>query len=104
MEEADGRRWGCFQVGDRSEETFLRLLEQLPEAGRYRSDDYKVYGFLPRNRHVRGKGGVVNRNEGTHSRLRDRLRRLQRETKGYSKSVGMLRDSVALVYLKLGLI
>ena len=46
----------------------------------------------------------MNRNEGTHSRLRDRLRRLQRSTKGYSKSVGMLRDSIALVYLNLGLI
>lgn len=101
---ADGRRWGCFEVGDRSEETFSRLLEQLPEALRYRSDDYVVYGLLPRNRHVPGKGGEVNRNEGTHSRLRDRLRRLQRKTKGYSKSVAMLRDSIALIYLKLGLI
>ena len=104
VEEADGRCWGCFEVGDRSEETFSRMLTQLPEAGRYRSDDYVVYGLLPRNRHVAGKGGAVNRNEGTHSRLRDRLRRLQRRTKGYSKSVEMLRDSIALVYLKLGLI
>ena len=101
VEEADGRRWGCFEVGDRSEETFSRLLERLPEALRYRSDGYAVYGLLPRNRHVPGKGGEVNRNEGTHSRLRDRL---QRQTKRYSKSVAMLRDSIALVYLKLGLI
>ena len=104
VEEADGRCWGCFEAGDRSEETFSRLLERLPEASRYRSDDYVVYGLLPRDRHVPGKGGEVNRNEGTHSRLRDRLRRLQRKTKGYSKSVEMLRDSIALVYLKLGLI
>ena len=104
VEEADGSRWGCFEVGDRSEETFSKLLLQLPEALRYRSDDYVVYGLLPRNRHVPGKGGGVNRNEGTHSRLRNRLRRLQRSTKGYSKRVAMLRDSVALVYLKLGLI
>ena len=104
VEEADGKRWGCFQVGDRSEETFSRLLGQLPEAGKYRSDEYVVYGLLPRNRHVPGKGGEVNRNEGNHSQLRDRLRRLQRKTKGYSKSVGLLRDSIALVYLKLGLI
>ena len=104
VEAANGSRWGCFEVGNRSEETFSRLLAQLPEAVRYRSDDYVVYGLLPRNRHVPGKGGEVNRNEGTHSRLRDRLRRLQRRTKGYSKSVAMLRDSIALVYLKLGLI
>ena len=104
VEEADGRRWSCFEVGDRSEETFSKLLSQLPEARRYRSDDYVVYGLLPCNRHVVGKGGEVNRNEGTHSRLRDRLRRLQRSTKGYSKSVGMLWDSIALLYLNLGLI
>ena len=91
VEEADGSRWGCFEVGDHSEETCSRLLLQLPETGRYRSDDYAVYGRLPRNRHVPGKGGEVNRNEGTHSRLRDRLRRLQRKTKWYSKSVAMLR-------------
>ncbi len=55
--EADGRRWGCFEVGDRSEETPSRLLMQLPEAGRYRSVDYMVYGLLPRNRRLVGKGG-----------------------------------------------
>ena len=104
VEEGDGRCWGCFEVGHRSEETFSRLLSQLPEARRYRSDDYMVYGLPPRDRHVAGKGGAVNRNEGTHSRLRDRLRRLQRRTEGCSKSVEMLRDSIALVYLKLGLI
>ena len=37
---ADGRRWSCFEVGGRSEETFSKLLSQLPEARRYRSDDY----------------------------------------------------------------
>ena len=65
---------------------------------------YQVYDFLPRNRHVAGKGSEVNRNEGVHSQLRDRLRRLQRKTKGYTKSLAMLRGSVALVYLKLNLI
>lgn len=39
-----------------------------------------------------------------YSQLEDRLRRLQRKTKGYSKSVAMLRGSIALIYLKLGLI
>ena len=104
VEEVNGQRWGCFAVGNRSEAAFLQLLAQLPEAERYRSDHYRVYDFLPRNRHVAGKGSEVNRNEGVHSQLRDRLRRLQRKTKGYTKSLAMLRDSVALVYLKLGLI
>lgn len=104
VEEVNGQRWSCFAVGDRSEATFLRLLEQLPQAERYRSDNYSVYRFLPQNRHVVGKGSEVNRNEGVHSQLRDRLRRLQRKTKGYTKGRTMLRDSVALVYLKLDLI
>ena len=43
------------------------MPEGLPEASTCRSDDYAVYGLLPRNRHVPGKGGEVNRNEGTHS-------------------------------------
>ena len=104
IEEADGRRWVDFEVGNRSEATLLRLYERLQEAAQYRSDDYKVYGWLPRNRHLAGKGGAVNRNEGIHSVLRDRLRRLQRRTKGYNKSLAMLRDSIALVCLRQGLI
>ena len=41
VEERDGRRWGCFEVRDRSEAIFLRLYEQLPEAELYRSGDYR---------------------------------------------------------------
>lgn len=104
VEERDGSRWVDFEVGDRSEETFLRLYSRLPEAGLYRSDAYQVYDWLPADRHEVGKGGAVNRNEGLHSRLRDRINRLHRKTKGYSKSVAMLSDSIALVCLKLGLI
>lgn len=104
VEERDGSRWVDFEVGDRSEETFLRLYGRLPEAGLYRSDAYQVYDWLPADRHEVGKGGAVNRNEGLHSRLRDRINRLHRKTKGYSKSVAMLSDSIALVCLRLGLI
>ena len=103
VEEADGSRWVDFQVGDRSERTFLKLYRRLPEAKRYRSDHYQVYQWLPRNRHVAGKGGEVNWNEGLHSRFRDRLKRLGRKTKGYTKRVALLRDSIALVCLQLGL-
>ena len=55
VEEVDGSRWYDYEVGDRSEETFLRLYERLPEAEMYRSDEYKVYGWLPVNRHRVGK-------------------------------------------------
>ena len=51
--------------------TFLRLYERLPEAERYYSDDYGVYGsWLPAERHIVGKGKLANRNEGLHSEYR----------------------------------
>ena len=104
VEESDGRWWVDFAVGDRSEATFLELYARLPEAQRYVSDAYWAYEWLPQDRHVVGKGLEANRNEGLHSVLRDKLNRLHRRTKGYSKSVTMLRDSIALVCLRLGLI
>ena len=98
VREADGSRWVDFEVGDRSEETFLRLYERLPEAGLYRSDAYQVYlGWFPPERHVTGKGGAVNWNEGLHSVWRGKLNRLMRRTKGYTKRVEMLVYSLALV-------
>ena len=42
----------------------------------------------------------MNRNEETHSRLLDRLRRLQRRNKGYSNSMAILRGSIALIDLE----
>ena len=72
-EDQDGSRRADFEVGDRSETAFLRLYEGLPEAERYCSDGYEVYGWLPSDRHEVGKGGPVNWNEGLHSRLPHRL-------------------------------
>ena len=101
VEEEDGSKWMDYEVGDRSEKTFLRLYERLPDAKKYRSDEYNVYGWLPRNLHKVGKGSEVNRNEGLHSVLRGKLNRLVRSTKGYSKSIEMLTGSLALVCLRL---
>ena len=56
VEEGDGSRWMDYEVGDRGEETFLRLYERLPDAKRYRSDDYNVYRRLPSRIHKVGKG------------------------------------------------
>ena len=65
--ETDGSRWVDFELGDRSEATFLRLYERLPEARLYGTDGYRVYGELPPDCHQVGKGGAVNRNGGLHS-------------------------------------
>ena len=95
---ADGRRQVDFELGGRGEAAFLRLYGRLPEAETYCSDAYVVYqSWLPPERHRAGKGGPVNRNEGLHSRLRGKLKRLMRQTKGYSKDGTMLAGSVALV-------
>ena len=44
VEERDGSRWIDFEVGGRDEATFMRLLERLPDAERYETDAYGVYG------------------------------------------------------------
>ncbi len=54
--------------------------------------------WLPRDRHVIVKGGAVNWNEGLHSKLRSKLNRLARRTKGYTKSVEMLKHLLAIVF------
>ena len=104
VREAGGGRWVDFEAGDRSEGTFLRLYERLPEAGLYRSGAYPVYaGWFPPERRAVGKGGAVNWNEGLRSVWRGKLNRLMRRpalvrmTKGYTKSVEMLVYSLALV-------
>ena len=96
VEEGDGSRWADFEVDDRSEATFLRLYERLPEDRLYCTDAYRVYGWLPADRHQVGKVGAVNWNEGLHSWCRVRLNRLHRRMKGYTKNVAMLRCSLAL--------
>ena len=52
----------------------------------YETDAYGMYGALPVNKHVVGKYGAVNRNEGLHSVLRGKLNKLVRRAKGYSKT------------------
>ena len=98
VKEIDGIRWQMYEVGGRDESAFSRLLEQMPDADRYETDAYGVYQWLPCDRHVIGKGGAVNWNEGLHSKLRSKLNRLVRRTKGYTKSVDMLKHLLAIVF------
>ena len=98
VEEPDGVRWRMYEVGGRDESAFSRLLDRLPGADKYEMDAYPVYEWLPRDRHAIGKGGAVNWNEGLHSKLRSKLNRLVRRTKGYTKSVEMLKHLLAVVF------
>ncbi len=100
VEEEDGRTWAVCEVGDWSEETFLKLYNRLPEAEMHITDGYRVYDWLSHDRHVVGKGRETNRNEEKHSVLRGKLNRLTRRTKGYTKSEEILRGSVALICLQ----
>ena len=104
VEEPDGRRWTDFEMVGREARPFLRLYGRLPEAELYYSDGYRVYDWLPADRHLVGKGGAVNRNEGLHSFWRGKLNRLRRRTKGYSKRGAALRARLALAWVRHGLI
>ena len=99
IEKTDGWRWADFEVGSRGgAETLLRLYARLPEAKLHRSDGLRVYReWLPAGRHVVGKGGAVNWNEGLHSECRTQLNRLGRRTKGCRESRDLLECSLALV-------
>ena len=66
MGERDGVRWRIYELDGKDESAFSRLLDRLPGADRYETDAYPVYEWLPLDRHVMGKGGAVNRNEGMH--------------------------------------
>ncbi|WP_425609132.1 IS1 family transposase [Venenivibrio stagnispumantis] len=68
-------------------------------AKEYHTDGYRIYkSWLNRKQHKISKFGKTNRNEGLHSRLRDRLKRLQRKTKEYSKNINALRYALAIVF------
>lgn len=91
--------WFC--VGDRDEKTFEPFYESMPKANTYYTDDYNVYQeVIAQGRHQIGKGKKTNRNETLHSLLRDRLARLKRQTKAYTRSPTMLAYSIALVLWK----
>ena len=63
-----------------------------------RGDGYRVYKWLPHYKHVVGKYGVVNWNEGLHSMLRGKLNRLVRRTKSCAKSVETPMKLLALAF------
>ena len=91
-------RWMAFEAGCRDESTFMRLLGRLPDAERYETEAYGVYGALPVNKHVVGKYGAVNWREGLYSMLRGKMNRLVRRTKGCAKSVEMPANLLTLVF------
>ena len=58
IERAGLRPLRAYEVGDRDESAFSRLLDRLKGAEMYEADDYPVYGVgeLLRDRHMIGSG------------------------------------------------
>ena len=88
VEERYGSRGIDFEVGGRDEATFLRLMECLPDAERYETDAYGVYGALPGNKHVVGKYGAVNWNEGVAFDTAREVESVSASDKGMRKERG----------------
>ncbi|AAC07115.1 IS1 family transposase [Aquifex aeolicus] len=96
VELKDGTIKKFLFAGDRSLRTFLKILAKMPEAEEYETDAYRVYEWLPRDRHIVRKYGRVNRNEALHSKLRDKLVAFKRKTKAFFRSFLYLRYALAL--------
>ncbi len=88
VEERDGVRWRMYEVGDRDVSAFSRLLDRLPGADRYETDAYPVYEWLPRDRHIVGKGGAVNWNEWLALQVEEQAEQACEEYKGLHKERG----------------
>ena len=72
------------------------MWEKIPIAKKYYSDGYEVYAEnLPSSKLEIGKKGI-NRNESLHAVLRDRISRLKRRTRSYSKSEKALSCHIAI--------
>ena len=88
------------EVSSRDEAIFMRLLKRLPDAERYETDAYGVYGALPVNKHAVGKYGEANWHDGQRTMLRGKLNRLARRTKGCAKIVEMSVNPLAPVFAR----
>ncbi len=76
--------------GARSKKTLKKLLKKLASFNVvfWCTDNFKAYSLLPKNQHVVGKT-FTQRIERENLTLRNRLKRLNRKTLGYSKSPKM---------------
>ena len=57
VEERDCLRWRLYEVGERDESAFSRLLQRLSGIDMHGTDAYPACEWLPRPRHVIGRAG-----------------------------------------------
>ncbi|WP_187655748.1 IS1 family transposase, partial [Xenorhabdus sp. PB62.4] len=77
-------------LGRRSKKTLKKLLKKLSRfnVAFWCTDKFKAYNMLPENTHLVGKS-FTQRIERENLTLRNRIKRLNRKTLGYSKSPEM---------------
>lgn len=91
----------CWELGDRTDETCLRLLNKLTEClvMRYCTDRWESYRkLLPPAKHWVGKGGT-HHIERNNLNFRTHIKRLQRETICFSKEDDM-HEAVTKLYIR----
>ena len=74
------------------------LYERLPDAERYESDGYRVYEWLPHNKHVAGKGRRSEPERGIAFDAARQVERLAARAEGHTKSVEMPVNPLAPVF------
>lgn len=86
--------------GRRSKKTFRKLLKRLSgfNIAFLYTDNFSAYDILPNKKHITGKR-YTQRIERENLNLRNRLKRLNRKTLGYSKSTEM-RDKVIGTFIE----
>ncbi|MBC3382239.1 IS1 family transposase [Serratia fonticola] len=84
------KRIVAHAFGRRSKKTFRKLLKLLVgfNVAFWCTDNFSAYDMLPNEKHITGKL-YTQRIERENLNLRNRLKRLNRKTLGYSKSVEM---------------
>ena len=95
----DNIRLRIFDAGDRDDSALPRLLEWLPKSDMRESGNaYRVYDWLPRDRHMIGKSNAVNRNKALRSNLLRNLNYLPMRTRRCAKSADTLIRSLAIAF------
>ncbi len=86
--------------GRRSKKTFRKLLKRLSgfNVTFWCADNFSAYDILPNEKHITGKL-YTQRIERLSLTIRNRLKRLNRKTLGYSKSTEM-HDKVIGIFIE----
>lgn len=90
-----------FEVGDRTKQTYLKLAFRLEK--RYKiehlcTDDYSVYKYYKISKYHHTTKAETSLVEAKNSIIRNYLARFNRKTKRYSKSVGIIKASLTLLF------